>query len=147
MSDEHEQRATTAVAEVMMRNVVTCGSATTLVEVARLMRDRAIGDVLVTDGDELLGIVTDRDIVVRCIADAADPTVSTAADACTDDVVTIVPETSVAEAARVMGERGVRRLPVVDGGRPVGVVSIGDVTIERDPTSPLAEISASRPNT
>jgi CBS domain-containing protein len=130
----------------MMRNVATCDSAATLAEVARMMRDRDIGDVLVTEGEELRGIVTDRDIVVRCIADDADPTVATVVDACSDELVTVTPEMSLEEAARVMAERAVRRLPVVDDGRPVGVVSIGDVTIERDPTSTLAEISVSRPN-
>jgi len=134
------------VGEVMAHDVVTCDAGATLAEVAAMMRDRDIGDVLVLDGDQLRGIVTDRDIVVRCVAMGADPRQATVDGACSEDLVTVSAETSVDEAARLMAQRAVRRVPVVEDGRPVGVVSIGDLAIERDPTSPLADISASRPN-
>jgi CBS domain-containing protein len=137
---------TATVGEVMAHELVTCDVNATLTEVAALMRDRDIGDVLVLDGDELRGIVTDRDIVVRGVAAGADPRQATVAGACSEDLLTVSPQTSVDEAARLMAEQAVRRVPVVDGGQPVGVVSLGDLAIEREPTSSLADISATAPN-
>lgn len=146
------------VRDVMTREPVTCAPSTTIEEAARLMRDRDIGDVLVCDGDALRGIVTDRDIVVRCVAGGADVSRSTIGDVCTGDVLSVTPATSVEDAARTMRDAAIRRLPVVDGGRPVGIVSLGDLAVELDRTSTspgagsadpgevLADISAAEPN-
>jgi len=134
------------VGQVMAKNVATCDASATLMEVAGIMLDRDVGDVLVTEGEELVGIVTDRDIVVRCIAEGADPRATTISTACSEDLVTVSPDAPIEEAERVMSDRAVRRLPVVEGGRPIGVVSLGDLAIERDPQSPLADIAAAPPN-
>jgi CBS domain-containing protein len=136
---------TTLVRDVMTQDPVTCPGDTSVTDAAKLMRDRDIGTVLVTDGQALKGIVTDRDIVVRCVA-AGKIADATLADACSPAMTTIPPDMSAEEAARVMAEQAVRRLPVVDKGRPVGVVSLGDLAVERDPGSVLGGISAAPPN-
>jgi CBS domain-containing protein len=94
----------------------------------------------------LQGIVTDRDIVVRCVATGADVSQATLAEVCTDALVSVSPDTSIDEAAQMMREMAVRRLPVVERGQAVGIVSIGDLAIEREPRSALADISAAIPN-
>jgi len=138
--------AVATVGEVMAKAVVTCPSTATLTEIGALMRDRDVGDVIVSDGQDLVGIVTDRDIVVRCIADGVDPNETAVSAACTVGVVTVEPGASVDEAARVMREQAVRRLPVVAQGRAVGIVSLGDLAVEADPTSALADITSQAPN-
>lgn len=138
------------VQDMMSTDLVTCPSTATITEAAQLMHDRDIGDVLVTrDGDRIAGIVTDRDLVVRCLADgaAADATVDFA---CSDELTTLPVTGTPDEAVRLMRERSLRRLPVVDGGRVVGIVSLGDLAIARDlevgASSALGDISAAEPN-
>jgi len=134
------------IADVMTTELVTCPSTATIADAARLMRDRNIGDVLVTrDGDKLAGIVTDRDLVVRCLADgaAADATLDRA---CSTNIASVTPYTTIAYAARMMRERSVRRLAVVRDGRAVGIVSLGDLAAENDPQSALGGISSAAPN-
>ncbi|MET8140385.1 CBS domain-containing protein [Sphaerisporangium sp. NPDC005288] len=113
---------------------------------ARLMRDQAIGDVLVTRDDRLCGLVTDRDIVVRAVAEARDADSTPLGALCTSDLVTARPDQDVEDVIRLMRERAVRRLPVVVDGRPVGIVSLGDMALENRPSSPLSEISGAPPN-
>ena len=134
------------VRDVMTRNPVSCETTTTIVAAARMMRDHDIGDVLVCDGQQLRGIVTDRDIVVRCIAGGADVGRSTLGDVCTGNVMAVSPDSSLEDAARTMRECAVRRLPVIEDGRTVGIVSLGDLVVEVDPRSVLADISAAEPN-
>jgi len=135
-----------AVREVMTENVVTLPGSAPLAEAAQRMRDADIGDVIVMEGDTMCGVVTDRDIVVRAIALGKDPQSSPLSEICSHEVVTVAPDDSIDHAAQVMRERAVRRLPVVEGGRPVGIVSIGDLAIERDSSSALADISAAEGN-
>ncbi|NLA36636.1 MAG: CBS domain-containing protein [Actinobacteria bacterium] len=133
------------IEQVMTTDVVSCSKTATVADAARLMRDRNIGDVLVTDNSgKLAGIVTDRDMVVRCLADGADPNV-TLGEVCTTDLATLTRDASIDEAVRMMSERSMRRVPVVDRGKPIGIVSLGDLAIERDPQSALGEISAAAP--
>ncbi len=135
------------VQEVMAHDPVTVDVSQTLVELARLMRDHDTGAVIVTDDGNVRGIVTDRDIVVRAIADGRDPSEVDVGDIHSADVVTLNPQDRLETAAETMRRHDVRRLPVVDGGRPIGVVSLGDLAIERDEDSALADISAAAPNT
>jgi CBS domain-containing protein len=135
----------TAIRDVMSTDLVTCPGSAPVAEAARLMRDRNIGDVIVTDGEQLTGIVTDRDIVVRCLADG-DISRATLSDACSPELKTVTPDDRVEDAARLMAERAIRRLLVVEDGRAVGIVSIGDLAAERDPHSALGGISAAPPN-
>jgi CBS domain-containing protein len=134
------------VRDVMTRDPVTVEPLTSVTAVARLMRDRDLGAVLVTEGDRLRGLVTDRDLVIRAIAEGGDPEQTTVAGACSDDLVTVRPDEELVHAVRLMREHAVRRLPVVEDGRPVGIVSLGDLVMERDPESALGDISVARPN-
>src|SRR4029453_8985417 len=109
-----------------------------LVDAARMMRDAAIGDVLVTDNGNLVGDLTDPDNVVRFVADAGDPGRATAGECCSSALVTITPDDDVDQAVQLMRERAVRRIPVVEDGKAVGGISIGDLAIERDERSALA---------
>lgn len=135
----------TTISEVMMPRPVTCGPGNRIQEAAELMRDRDIGDVVVVDGDEVRGIVTDRDLVVRALAAGHQPD-TPLGDVLSDRVVAVSPTTSVQQAAEIMAEQAIRRLPVVDDGRLVGIVSIGDLAISQDPRSALADISAAPGN-
>ena len=116
-------------------------------EAARAMRDADIGDVIVIEHNQVCGIVTDRDIVVRTVAEAQDPDTTTLADICSHALLTVTPTDSVEHAVRLMRTHAIRRLPVVDGGKAVGIVSLGDLAVERDPDSALGDISAAPPNT
>ncbi|WP_338895368.1 CBS domain-containing protein [Streptomyces sp. TG1A-60] len=139
---------TQRVSDVMTSAPVTVEPQTSVTAVARMMRDEGIGAVLVTEGERLRGLVSDRDLVVRAVAEGGDPNRTTVANACSDDLVTVTPEDDVGRAVEVMREHAVRRVPVVDEGQhAVGIVSIGDLAIERDPESALGDISAARPNT
>ena len=111
------------------------------------MRDARIGDVIVIQHDQVCGMVTDRDIVVRTVAERQDPATMTLADICSHSLVTVTPTASVEEAVQLMRTHAVRRLPVVEGGQAVGIVSLGDLAVERDPGSALGEISGAPPNT
>jgi CBS domain-containing protein len=135
------------VRDIMTADPVTVEPQTSVAEVARLMRDEDLGVVLVTDGDDLRGVVTDRDLVVRCLSRGGDPEQTTVAGACSDELVTVGPDEDLGQAVELMREHSVRRIPVVDHGRPVGIVSLGDLAMERDPESVLGDISAARPNT
>ena len=131
---------------VMTRDPRTVSADAPLSAVARTMRDADIGDLIVLEGDQVTGIVTDRDLVVRGIAEGKDPGSTPVSEVCTSDPTTLSPQQSVDEAVQAMRYRDVRRLPVVENGRPVGIVTIGDLAVERDTDSVLAEISAESPN-
>ncbi|MGV4890037.1 CBS domain-containing protein [Streptomyces viridosporus] len=135
------------VRDIMTGAPVSVGPHTSVAEVARIMRDRDLGAVLVTDGDRLRGLVTDRDLVVRSVSRGGDPEETTVAGACSEDLVTVRPDDDLDRVARLMREHAVRRVPVVDGGHPVGIVALGDLAMERDPQSALGDISVARPNT
>lgn len=135
------------VSDVMTSDLATVEPQTSVAAVARMMRDENIGAVLVTEGERLRGLVSDRDLVVRAVAEGGDPNNTTVADACSDDLVTVGPDDDLSLVVDVMREHSVRRVPVVDQGQhAVGIVSIGDLAIERDPGSALGDISAARPN-
>jgi CBS domain-containing protein len=135
------------VSDLMTSAPASLRPAQPLTEAAKAMREQGIGSVLVVDDGRLKGLVTDRDIVVRAVADGRDPGRTTLAEVCSPDLVTAAPDDDADTAVQRMRERGVRRIPVVDGDRPVGVLSIGDMAIERDERSALADISVHEPNT
>lgn len=131
------------IQEVMTHDPVALSASTPVTEAAQAMRDSDIGDVIVLDdGNQVCGIVTDRDIAVQVVADNRDASSTKLGEICSRDVATLEPTASVSEAVRLMSERAVRRIPIVDGGRPVGIVSLGDLAVTRDPESALADISA-----
>ena len=117
-----------------------------VIEAARQMREGDIGDVIVMRDGRADGIVTDRDIVVRAIAAGRDPQSTPIGEVCTGNPVALEPQQSVDEAVQAMREHDIRRLPVVKDGRPVGIVSLGDLAVEREPDSALADISTGAPD-
>lgn len=117
-----------------------------IADAARAMRDNAVGSVLVVRGNTLCGLVTDRDIVVRALAESALPD-SPVGEVCSPDLVAVNADDDADEAVHVMRENAVRRLPVMDNGRIVGMVALGDLAVEGGKQSALADISTARPNT
>ncbi len=115
-------------------------------EAAKEMRDADVGAILVTESDSLSGIVTDRDIVLRSVAEGKDPTQVTAGDVSTSDPETLSPDDDLADAVRRVKQSNIRRLPVVEDGKPVGILSLGDLAQNLDPESVLADISAAPAN-
>jgi CBS domain-containing protein len=135
-----------SIRQIMTSELVALPVTATVGEAARAMREDDIGDVIVLDGGRVVGIVTDRDIVVRGIAEGRDPKQTRLADICSRDLTTISPSADVKDAVALMRGKALRRLPVVENDRPVGIVSLGDLAIEQDRRSALGEISAAPPN-
>jgi CBS domain-containing protein len=134
------------VEEIMTTNPRTVNADDTVLQAAQVMRDSDIGDVVVVEDGQVAGIVTDRDIVVRSVADGRDADSTTVGDIATTGIQAIEPEASVDDALRTMREDDIRRLPVAKNGRPVGIVTLGDLAVEREPDSTLADISAAAPD-
>ena len=135
------------IEDVMTTDPITLSRSASLRQAAELMRDRDIGDVLVVDDDgDLCGIVTDRDLVVRGVADGRDVDQTPLDDICNHEVVSVTSSDAVTKAVTLMEEHAIRRLPVLDRGQLVGILSIGDLAMERDPSSALGEISSAPPN-
>jgi CBS domain-containing protein len=135
------------VRDVMTTDPVVCETTASATEAAQKMRDHEIGDVLVVDGSELVGIVTDRDIAVRVVAEGSDPDSVTLGDVCSGDLETVTPDDDLGDVIRDMRDRAVRRVPVVEDGTAVGILSIGDLAVMKDAESLLADISAAPSNT
>jgi CBS domain-containing protein len=134
------------VKEIMTRDPRTVNADEPVIEAARIMRDADIGDVIVVAGGDVEGIITDRDIVVRDVAEGRNPESTPVREVCTPGIEALEPGETVDDALRKMREADIRRLPVVEGGRPVGIVSLGDLAVEREPDSTLADISAASPD-
>jgi CBS domain-containing protein len=134
------------VADIMTARPATVEADQPVAVAAALMRDHDTGAVIVNDNGRISGIVTDRDIAVRLVADEKGPD-TPVREACTAGVEAIGPDTSVEQAVQLMRTHAVRRLPVVEDGRAVGIVSLGDLAMERDPDSALGDISAAPGNT
>ncbi|MFD8427779.1 CBS domain-containing protein [Streptomyces coelicoflavus] len=118
-------------------------------DVASRMRDEDIGAVLVTEDGHLRGLVTDRDLTVRVVVEGGDLSNSRVRDACSGDIVSVSPDDQVDRAVHLMRAKAIHRIPVVDPDRDcvVGLVSLGDLAVERDRHSALGDISAADPNT
>jgi CBS domain-containing protein len=99
-------------------------------QVARLMRDEDVGSIPIVENDRLVGIITDRDIAIKVVADGIDPKQAVVREFMSEDPVTGAPEMSDHEALMLMGREQIRRLPVVDRGRLVGIVALGDLALE-----------------
>lgn len=136
-----------SIKDVMKTDPITIASNAPVIQAAQAMRDADIGDVIVLDdADQICGIVTDRDIAVRLVAEGRDPSGTRLVEICSGDVAALSPEDSVGDAVRMMSEKAIRRLPVLEGGKAVGIVSLGDLAEAQDPDSALADISAAPPN-
>jgi CBS domain-containing protein len=133
------------VKEVMTERPITLDQDASLADAARVMRDQGIGDVIVVEGEAAEGIVTDRDIVIRGVAEGADPNTTRLGQVISAELVSVAPDDPVERAIELMRERAVRRLPVLESGKPVGILSLGDLAVARDADSVLADISEEPP--
>jgi len=117
----------------------------TIGETARIMRDTQVGAVLVVSDGALSGVVTDRDLVIRGLADGAGPD-APVGPLCSGDLVGVAADAEVAQAEQLMQEHAVRRLPVISHGQVVGIVSLGDIAVTTEADSPLAAVSQAQAN-
>jgi CBS domain-containing protein len=113
------------VSEMMSVNLVTCDRERTVGEAARLMTRAGVGSVLVCDAGELVGIFTERD-VLQLVAQARDNERERVAEHMAEKLVTVPPDARAEEAAELMNAERIRHLPIVDGGTPIGIVSLRD---------------------
>lgn len=121
------------VSEIMTRDPKTAQLDSTLEQIAALMKDEDVGAIpILDDDDELVGIVTDRDIVVRCVAEGKEASDTTVEDILSEDLATIEPDADVQQAARLMADKQIRRLPVVQERELIGMVSIGDISVKHE---------------
>jgi CBS domain-containing protein len=134
------------IREVMTPAPVTVASTDMVTAAAKAMKEQGVGVVpVITDG-RLTGIITDRDIAVRVLAEDRDPAATRVGDVCSTELASVGLDDDVTAATRLMRERAVRRVPVLDDGVPVGIVSIGDLALTKDERSALADVSAAPPN-
>ena len=133
------------VREIMTPNPIALSRDASILDAAKEMKMNDIGDVIVQDEGKICGIVTDRDIVVRALAEGSIEQ-KRVGDICSDRLVCIGPDDPVEDAVELMREHAIRRLPVVENGKAIGIVSLGDVAIEKDKKSCLGEISRAPAN-
>jgi len=118
-----------------------------LQDAARVMAADAIGNVIVHDAmGKVAGILTDRDLAIRATAQGLDPTTATVEQAFTPEISTLAPTDTVQDAVQQMREKNIRRLAVVEHGNAIGIVSLGDISIQTEPGSVLSDISAATPD-
>ena len=134
------------VSQVMTAKSLALPAGTTLVEAARATREQEVSDVLVYDYGSLRGIVSDRDITVRAVAEGFDPSCTSLAEVCSRPLHTVTPDDTIETAADLMRRRGVRRLAVVDEDGAVGIVSFNDL-FHFDLKSELAQAGAAQQET
>jgi CBS domain-containing protein len=135
------------VSEIMTKATVTDSPADTLAEAAARMWNAQTGSLLVMEGQNLMGIVTERDLL-RAVANGQDPTKVTLKDVMRTDIITCGPQTTLREAAKVMGTRWIRHLPVIESGKVIGILSqrdlvgvLADALHEPDALNKLVESS------
>jgi CBS domain-containing protein len=117
----------TSIKEVMTRDVRACEPNATVAEAAKVMAQEDVGPVPIVEDGRLVGIVTDRDIVVRVVAEGRDPNATTVREIASTELVTVSPDDALDDALNRLAERQVRRLPVVEGDRLVGIVAQADI--------------------
>lgn len=137
---------TRKVREIMSAAPACMAASESVSAAAKAMKERGIGTVLVLSGGRLAGLVTDRDIAIRVLAENRDPLTTRLDDICSSELAVLSPDDAVETATRIVRDRAVRRLPVMADGTPVGVVSIGDLALDEDEGSALSRISAFGPN-
>ena len=114
--------------DVMTKNPTTCGEMAPVVEAAKLMEQEGVGSIPVCEDGRLVGIVTDRDIAMRVVAEGRDPQQTKIQDVMTRDPQTVSAEEPISRALEVMESRQVRRIPVIDGGgKLVGIIAQADI--------------------
>jgi CBS domain-containing protein len=137
---------TRKVRDIMSSAPVCMAPGDSVSAAAKAMKQHGIGTVLVLTDGRLSGLVTDRDITVRVLAENRDPQITRVGDICGDELAMLSPDDDVEQARRLVRERAVRRIPVLADGTPVGVVSVGDLALEKGATSALSGVSLAPPN-
>lgn len=117
----------TTVEEIMTPDVITTDVRRTVLDAARVMKERGVGCLVVMSKGEIAGIITERDIVIKVVATGLDPRMVRIEDFMSKPVITISPEATIAEASKIMATNGIRRLPVIKDGKLVGIVTERDV--------------------
>jgi CBS domain-containing protein len=129
-----------SVREAMTENPRSIGASASVVEAARLMREAHIGSLPITHDEQLVGMITDRDITTRVVAEAADPKTTSVGDVYSRDLISVEPDNDLDQALQLMARHQVRRLPVVENGRLVGIVAQADIALrENEKTGALVE--------
>ena len=118
-----------SVRDAMTENPRSIAASASVVEAARLMREAHIGSLPITDDEKLVGMITDRDITTRVVAEAADPNTTSVEDVYSRDLISVEPDQALDEALQLMARHQVRRLPVVENDRLVGIVAQADVAL------------------
>ena len=126
------------VSDLMTSDPSTVGPDDPCARAATLMKEEDCGAIPVVKGNKLVGIVTDRDIAIRAVAEGRDPKTLKVSDIMSADPITVTPDTDADEAARTMAEFQVRRLPVVDDGRLLGIVVTAQLA-RREPSAKMGE--------
>jgi CBS domain-containing protein len=121
-----------SVREAMTQDPRSIGASASVVEAARLMREEHIGSLPITDDEQLVGMITDRDITTRVVAEAADPQMTSVGDVYSRDLISVEPDKDLEEALQLMARHQVRRLPVVENGRLVGIVAQADIALREN---------------
>ena len=121
-----------SVRDAMTGDPRSIGATASVVEAARLMREAHIGSLPITDGDKLVGMITDRDITTRVVAEAADPNATSVGDVYSQDLISVEPDDDLKEAVQLMARHQLRRLPVVENDRLVGIVAQADIALADD---------------
>ena len=134
------------VSDIMTKAPVALSAEDTVRNAARHMRELNVGAIVVQKHGQLFGIVTDRDIVVRCLARDGNCDSTLLGEICSPEVATLRPDDDVDHAVALMRAKAIRRIPVVKNGKAVGILSLGDLALERDPESALGKISGASPN-
>lgn len=122
------------IREIMTENPKTCGPQDSVIDAAKLMAREDVGPIPIVEGEKLVGIVTDRDIVVRIVAEGRDAQSTTIGEIASSDVATVSPDDDLDRALEVMGSKQIRRLPVVEGQRLIGIVAQADVARHAEET-------------
>jgi CBS domain-containing protein len=120
------------IKDLMTTNPVTCETSTSVVDAAKTMARKDVGPLPVVEGGRIVGLVTDRDLVIRVLAEGRDPQRTTIGEIASTDLVTITPDTSLEEALKLLAKKQVRRLPVVEGDQVVGIIAQADVARHAD---------------
>ena len=125
------------IKEFMTKDIILINEDTTVWETAKLMDENEIGSIFITDENKApLGIITDRDIVLRCVATNKDMKTTKVSEIMTREITGITPDTKVCEASKMMAKNQVRRLPVVENNQIIGVVSLGDLARKEEIPTP-----------
>jgi CBS domain-containing protein len=132
--------------DIMSPAPVCMASGESVLAAAKAMKEHGIGTVLVMSDGQLRGLVTDRDIMVRVLAEHRDPLTTLVGDICSGELAALGPDDDVEQASRLVRERAVRRILVLADGTAVGMVYIGDLALERDEASALSGVPAASPD-